>query len=50
MPLLYAAGLESAGEVEASKFDAIAPFLKERQQRLWARVEARAYGRGGSAP
>jgi len=45
--VVYAAGMETAEEVVASKFEAIAPFLDERQQRLWVGVEARAWGRGG---
>ncbi len=39
--------METAEEVVASKFDALAPYLDERQQRLWLGVEARAWGRGG---
>jgi len=39
--------METAEEVVASKFEAIAPYLDERQQRLWVGVEARAWGRGG---
>jgi hypothetical protein len=31
----------------ARKFAAIAPFLDERQRRLWLGVEAREAGRGG---
>ncbi len=34
-------------ELVASKFAAIAPYLDERQRRLWLGVEARALGRGG---
>ena len=29
------------------KFETLAPFLDERQQRLWAAAEAQALGRGG---
>ena len=47
MLVVYPAGMETAEEVVASKFEAIAPFLDERQQRLWVGVEARAWGRGG---
>src|SRR5680860_577043 len=39
--------MEAAEQVVASKFDAIAPFLDERQQRLWLGVEARSLGLGG---
>jgi hypothetical protein len=45
--VLYAVGMETAEQVVASKFEAIAPYLDERQQRLWVGVEARAWGRGG---
>jgi len=45
--LFYAAGMDTAEEVVASKFEAIAPYLDERQQRLWLGVEARAWGWGG---
>jgi hypothetical protein len=34
-------------QVIAGKYAAIAPFLDERQRRLWLAVEARALGRGG---
>jgi hypothetical protein len=37
----------SAEHVVASKYEVIAPFLDERQRRLWLGVEARALGRGG---
>jgi hypothetical protein len=37
----------SVEEVVAGKYAAIAPFLDERQRRLWLGVEARALGRGG---
>ena len=45
--MFYAAGMDTAEEVVASKFEAIAPYLDERQQRLWLGVEARAWGWGG---
>src|SRR5680860_97808 len=34
-------------QVLAAKYEAIAPFLDERQRRLWLGVEARSLGRGG---
>ena len=37
----------SVEEVVADKYAVIAPFLDERQRRLWLGVEARALGRGG---
>ena len=37
----------SVEQVVAAKYEAIAPFLDERQRRLWLGVEARALGRGG---
>jgi hypothetical protein len=37
----------SVEEVVAGKYEVIAPFLDERQRRLWLGVEAQALGRGG---
>jgi Rhodopirellula transposase DDE domain len=38
-----------ADQTIAQKWVTLAPLLNERQRRLWAGVEARAYGRGGIA-
>ncbi len=39
--------MASVEQEVAAKYEAIAPFLDERQRRLWLGVEARALGRGG---
>ena len=39
--------MASVEPMVAAKYEAIAPFLDERQRRLWLGVEARALGRGG---
>jgi hypothetical protein len=39
--------MASVEQEVADKYEAIAPFLDERQRRLWLGVEARALGRGG---
>ena len=45
--LFYDGCMGAVEEVIASKFDAIRPYLDERQQRLWLGVEARSLGHGG---
>ncbi len=43
----YPAGVSTTEQVIAGKYAAIAPFLDERQRRLWLAVEAQALGHGG---
>lgn len=40
---------DAARQIVAQKFQTLAPFLDERQRRLWAATEARALGYGGVA-
>ncbi len=43
----YAPGMGPDEQAVANKYAVIAPFLDERQRRLWLGAEARAWGRGG---